>query len=61
MAMESTFDVEDDYAIYCSRQQAAAYEVMIKNQTAMAHRNRLCRETHQQDVGFKSGEQVLYW
>jgi hypothetical protein len=34
---------------------------MIKNQTAMATRNRLCRETHQQDVAFNSGEQVLYW
>jgi hypothetical protein len=61
ISTESTFEVEDDYAIHCSRQQAALYKAMIKNETAMATRNRLCRETHQQDVAFKSGEQVLYW
>jgi hypothetical protein len=52
IATESTFEVEDDYAIHYSRQQAASYKAMIKNQTAMATRNRPCRETHQQDVVF---------
>jgi hypothetical protein len=56
---ESAFEVEADYAIHCSRQQAVAYKALIQNQTAMATHNRLCRETHQQDVAFNPGEQVL--
>jgi hypothetical protein len=61
IATESTLEVEDEYAIHYNRQQAANYKAMIKKQTAMATRNRLCRETHEQDVPFKSGEQVFYW
>jgi hypothetical protein len=40
---------------------AGAYKIMLKKQIAMAARNRMCRETHQSDVHFKKGEQVLYW
>jgi hypothetical protein len=58
---ERSFDVESEYSIYCSQQQAIAYKALIANQTDMATRNRLCRDTHQQDVAFNPGEQVLYW
>jgi hypothetical protein len=57
-----SFTNEEKYAIYCSQQQQAeAYRMMLKNQTVVATRNRLCRETFQTDVIFNPGEQVLYW
>jgi hypothetical protein len=60
-AWEQSFESEEAYNIHCSSAMAGTYKIMLKNQIAMAARNRMCRETHHSDVHFKKGEQVLYW
>ena len=55
------FRDETGLKIHSSEWLQAAYTDTIRRQTAMAARNRTCREERSRKVNYKPGDSVLYW
>jgi exodeoxyribonuclease III len=52
---------ETSMHVHCSQWLEAAYKSVIKSQTVVADRNRLCREERSKSVIFAPDDHVMYW